>query len=119
MHMAEIKLEGMTFFAHHGYYAHERIRGGNHIVDVSMEADIEKAAITDDLKATVNYETVYRICSEIMEQPVHLIETLAYRIAHEVRKQFSEASHVSVTIHKLSPELGGNVHSAQVKYELE
>ena len=39
--MAEIKLEGMSFFAHHGYYAHEQIRGGNYLVDVSMEADID------------------------------------------------------------------------------
>jgi dihydroneopterin aldolase len=117
--MAEIKLEGMTFFSHHGYYAHERIRGGNFIVDVIMDADIEKAAINDDLLATINYETVYRICSEIMEQPVHLIETLAFRMAHEIRKQFPEAASVAVRIHKLSPELGGNVHSAQIHYRLD
>ena len=116
--MAKITLQGMSFFAHHGYYAHERVRGGNYLIDVSMDADIDQAALTDDLHATVNYEIVYRICNDIMEQPVRLIETLAYRIAHELQKEFPDIKNIQVLIHKLNPELGGAVQSAQVRYVL-
>lgn len=116
--MAEIKLEGMSFFAHHGYYAHEQIRGGNYLVDVSMEADIDSAAMADDLHQTVNYEIVYQICADIMELPVRLIETVAFRIAHEVRKQFPNVHNIKVVVQKITPELGGTVHSAQVTYIL-
>ena len=116
--MAEIKLEGMAFFAHHGYYTHEQVRGGNYLVDVSMEVDIDRAAMNDDLNATINYEIVYQICADIMDQPAKLIETVVYRIAHELRKKFPAASHIKVVLHKLNPELGGLVHSAQVSYIL-
>jgi len=116
--MAEIKLEGMSFFAHHGYYTHEQIRGGNYLVDVSMECDIDQAAIHDDLHSTVNYEVIYRVCAEIMEQPVKLIETVAYRIAHELKKTFPDVPKIKVVIEKLTPELGGTVHSARITYIL-
>ena len=116
--MAEIKLEGMSFFAHHGYYTHEQVRGGNYLVDVSLEIDIEQAALHDDLQGTVNYEVIYRICSDIMDQPVKLIETVAYRIAHELRKTFPDVAKIQVVIQKLTPELGGTVHSARITYIL-
>lgn len=117
--MAEIKLMGMSFYAHHGYYTHEQKRGNNYTIDVSVELDIDKAALNDDLHQTVNYEVIYKICSDIMEQPCKLIETVAHRIAHEIRFSFPELENIRVVIHKMKPELGGPVQSAQVVYKLE
>ena len=116
--MAEIKLEGMAFYAHHGYYTHERTRGNNYHVDVTIETDIDKAALHDDLHQTINYEIIYRICSDVMDQPCKLIETVAFRIAHEIKKSFPKVKNIRVAIHKMKPELGGPVHSAQVVYKL-
>ena len=117
--MAEIKLSGMSFYAHHGYYIHEQKRGNNYIVDVSVELDIDNAALDDDLHQTVNYEVIYRICSDIMEEPCKLIETVAFRIAHEIRKSFPQLANIRVIIHKMKPELGGPVQSAQIVYKLD
>lgn len=117
--MSEIRLEGMSFYAHHGYYTHERTRGNNYIVDVSVELNIDKAALEDDLHETVNYEIIYRICSDIMEQPCKLIETVAFRIAHEIKTSFPQLRNIRVVINKIKPELGGPVQSAQVVYKLE
>lgn len=117
--MATISLEGMSFFAHHGYYTHERERGGNYLVDVSVDDDLERAALGDDLRAAINYEVIYQICSEIMDQPVKLIETLAYRIGQEVRKKFPGVQHIRVVVTKLSPELGGPVSHARITYTLD
>jgi dihydroneopterin aldolase len=117
--MGQIKLEGMSFYAHHGYYTHERTRGNNYQVDVMLETKIDKAALEDDLHYTINYEVIYRICNDIMEQPCRLIETVAYRIAHEIKKSFPQAKDIEVVIHKMKPELGGPVQSAQVTYKLK
>lgn len=117
--MAEIKLAGMSFYAHHGYYVHEQKRGNNYVVDVSVEVDVDEAAVTDDLHHTVNYEVIYRICSEVMEHPCKLIETVAYRIAHEIKNTFPSLQNIKVVIQKMKPELGGPVHSAQVVYKLD
>ena len=116
--MAEIKLEKMSFYAHHGYYTHEQKRGGNFLVDVSVQTSIDKAAQHDDLDATVNYETIYKICQEVMNEPVKLIETVAYKIAHDIRNSFPAVENIEVAVHKITPELGGPVGSAVVKYLL-
>ena len=117
--MAIIKLEGISFYAHHGYYTHEQTRGNNYIVDVSVETDIESSAIHDDLHLTVNYETIYHICAEVMIHPCKLIETVAFRIAHEIQRSFPQLESIEVVVHKIAPELGGPVHSAQITYLLK
>ena len=109
----------MSFYAHHGYYTHERTRGNNYMVDVTIETDIDRAALEDDLNKTINYEIIYRICSDIMEQPCKLIETVAYRIAHETRRSFPKVTYIEVVLHKMKPELGGPVQSAQIIYKLK
>ena len=116
--MAEIKLEGMSFYAHHGYYTHEQKRGGNYLVDVSLQTDIDQAAVGDDLEETINYEVIYKICSMIMDNPVKLIETVAYLIAHEIKKTFPAVENINVAVHKIAPELGGPVGKAKVTYVL-
>ena len=89
------------------------------MVDVSVEMNIDRAALDDDLHETVNYEVIYRICSDIMEQPCKLIETVAFRIAHEIKTSFPELRNIRVAIHKIKPELGGPVQSALVVYKLD
>lgn len=116
--MAIIRLEGISFYAHHGYYTHERTRGNNYLVDVNLETNIDQAALHDDLHLTINYEIIYQICADVMEQPCHLIETVAFRIAHEIRNSFPQCESIEVILHKIAPELGGPVHSAQVAYKL-
>jgi 7,8-dihydroneopterin aldolase/epimerase/oxygenase len=117
--MAIIKLEGISFYAHHGYYTHEQTRGNNYLVDVSVETDIESSAIHDDLHQTVNYETIYHICAEVMSHPCKLIETVTFRIAHEIQRSFPHLESIEVVVHKIAPELGGPVHSAQISYSLK
>jgi dihydroneopterin aldolase len=117
--MSQIKLEKMSFYAHHGYYTHEQKRGGNYLVDVSLHTNFDQAAIDDDLEETINYEVIYRICADIMNEPVKLIETVAYQIAHEIKKAFPAVEDIEVTVHKIAPELGGPVGSATVTYTLK
>jgi dihydroneopterin aldolase len=116
--MATIRLEGISFYAHHGYYTHEQTRGNNYLVDVNVETDIDASAIHDDLHKTINYEVIYQICADVMEHPCKLIETVAYRIAHEIQQAYPQCDAVEVIVHKIAPELGGPVHSAQIAYRL-
>ena len=117
--MSYIKLEGLNFYAHHGYYTEERKRGNNYILDVEIDYDLEKAADTDDLEDALNYEEVYNICEEEMDNPRHLIEAVAKSIAVRVRDRFPHLSYVQVTMKKLKPQLGGAVASATICYKLE
>jgi dihydroneopterin aldolase len=62
--MAIIALEGIRLHARHGYYPEEEILGTEFIIDVYVETDTNEAAKSDELIHTVNYETIYLICSE-------------------------------------------------------
>ena len=115
--MTNIALEGMAFYSHHGYYTHERKRGNNYILNIKVTYDMETAADTDDLVNSLNYEELYAICEEEMDNPRHLIESVAKSIAMRVRAAFPDIVLVQVRLEKLKPELGGAVARAVVEYE--
>jgi 7,8-dihydroneopterin aldolase/epimerase/oxygenase len=115
--MTNIALEGMAFYSHHGYYTHERKRGNNYLMDIKVTYDMEAAADSDDLEKSLNYEELYAICQEEMNNPRHLIESVAKSIVTKVRSAFPEIMLVHVRLEKLKPELGGAVAKAVVEYE--
>lgn len=113
--MAIIALEGMHFYAYHGYYEEEQTVGNHYIVDVYVHTTVMLAAATDALESTVNYETIYQICKLEMKKPVKLLETVAQRILKRIKGQFSGVSKVTVRISKQQPPLGGRVERAFVE----
>lgn len=108
--MAKVALEGMEFYAYHGFYAEEQLIGHRYIIDVYVETNISVAAATDDLYKTVNYETIYLVCKVEMRKTTKLIETVAQRILSRLGSQFGKkAQNITVRIRKLHPALGGKV----------
>ncbi len=111
--MGQISLEGMKFYAYHGVYEEEQIIGNYYTVDVFIESNFSRAANTDDVFDTINYETVYLICQAEMRKPVKLIETLIDNIISALKHQFSTLQSVNVRIQKSNPIPGAQVsHSA-------
>lgn len=113
--MSKVALEGMQFYAYHGYYEEERLIGGQFVVDVYIDTNFVIAAQSDDLSGTVNYETVYFICRMEMKRPSKLIEHVAQRIHNKLSSVFTKASGVVVRISKLNPPLGGPVSRSFVE----
>lgn len=107
--MSKVALEGMQFYAFHGYYEEERLMGTYFIVDVYVDTNFMMAASTDDLGGTVNYETIYFICRVEMKRTAKLIETVAQRIHNKLSALFTSASGITVRISKMNPPLGGPV----------
>jgi len=115
--MAIIALEGMQFYAYHGFYEEEQIIGNDYVVDVYIDTRTTKAAIEDNLAKTINYETIHLICESVMRKKCKLLETVAERIALGIKYQFKGISGMRVRVKKLNPALGGIVESAWVESE--
>ncbi len=115
--IGRVALEGLEFHAFHGVYPHERESGNWFEVDVAVETDFSLAATTDELVGTINYETLFKIVKEEMEQPSKLLETVAEKIAHDVLETFPNAISVELTISKLNPPIGGKCKKASVSLE--
>nr|WKN39047.1 dihydroneopterin aldolase [Tunicatimonas sp. TK19036] len=105
--MAKILLEGLEFFAYHGYHQEERKTGNRYNVDVLVEADVKQAAIQDQLKETIDYAKLYQTVKEEMEQPAKLLEHIGYRIIQQILEEFPQVTAVEVQVSKFNPPLGG------------
>ena len=115
--MGRIALEGMEFFAFHGFYDEEQKIGNKYGVDLYVETDLHKAAASDELQQTVNYETLYQIVLTQMKEPARLLEHIGHRIIEKVMEEFGMVQRVKVNIYKFNPPLGGICHRAMVTLE--
>jgi 7,8-dihydroneopterin aldolase/epimerase/oxygenase len=112
--MGIISLEGIEFFAYHGYYDEEQKIGAKYAIDISVETDFNRAAEKDELASTVNYEFLYRIIKEEVKKPSKLLENIARRIIDRVFFEFPEIEKVEVGISKFNPPVGGVCNRARV-----
>lgn len=110
-----ITLNGMEFYAHHGYYKVEREIGGRFTVDVQLTMPDLRTTDTDKLECTINYEQVYAVVRQEMQQTSKLLEDVAERILTTLRKHFTQITSASVRVTKHHPPLGGQVASASVE----
>ena len=112
--VSEIVLTGMEFYALHGCFAEEKIIGTRFKVDLKLTTDILEAATNDDLKKTINYQSVYQDIKKIMNHPVNILETICLQILQMIQNQYPTVIHAEVTVYKLNPSIGGKVHSVSV-----
>lgn len=112
--MGKISLEGMEFYAHHGHYEEEQERGNKFVVDLHFETNSTKAATTDELSDTVNYEDVYEIVKEQMAARSKLLENVAQRIVDALKAKFTEITALELKLSKLNPLLKGIVQKVSV-----
>jgi dihydroneopterin aldolase len=117
--MSLIAIEGMQFYAHHGYYYEEQKIGAQYVVDVYLRADLSEAAREDALAKTINYENLYTICEEIMDVRAHLIETVAQRILDRLGAEFNNLQYAKVRVSKMNPPLKGTVERVYVSLDKE
>lgn len=115
--MDQIALEGMEFFAFHGYYDEEQKIGNKYGVDLYIDTDLYAAAASDKLQETVNYEVLYRVVAEEMRAPARLLEHLGHRVLDRVLEEFPHVQAVRVSVSKFNPPLGGICHRARVTLE--
>ncbi len=117
--MSLITLEGMEFSGHHGCSQEEQTIGTRFIVDFSFESDTSLAEKSDELADTINYQSVYALIREEMEQPSHLLEHIARRILNRVCSEYPRIEFAEVTVSKLNPQLGGKTDCVSITLSTE
>ncbi len=105
----KIILQGMVFYGYHGVNPEERIQGQRFVVDLELSRDLSQAGRSDDLSATVNYSSVFKVAREVVEgEPCNLLEAVAERLADAVLARFA-AEAVKVRIRKPWAPIKGSV----------
>jgi dihydroneopterin aldolase len=112
--MSSIHLKDIRVYANHGCLSEEEKIGSDYLVNLTVECDLLRAAVTDSLADTVDYVHLNSIIKEEMAIRAKLLENVGQRIIDRVLKQFSKITFVSVTVSKLNPPIGGDVEAVSV-----
>lgn len=115
MHL--IQLEGLDFFAYHGFLDEEQRIGNHYRIDIAVETDFQMAAETDTLANTIDYSLLYALIRDIMQQPTRLLEHIAHKIISATFQHFPQARAVKVCVAKQNPPLGGLCAWAKITIE--
>lgn len=116
--MSTISIEGMEFFAYHGCFDEEQLIGTKFIVDLYFEVDTEEAELSDDLSKTINYQSVFLIVKEEMQQKSKLLEHIGRRILNRLKSEYPKIESATLKISKLNPPLGGKIENVSVTLDL-
>ena len=113
--VGKILLDNIEIYAYHGHYAEEQQTGGRFIVNLEIEADIEDACNTDQLKDTYDYQQAYNIVNDEMQISSALLEHVAGRIMDKLLVSSERIKSVKILISKMNPPFGGNVKAVSVE----
>jgi dihydroneopterin aldolase len=96
----ELAVLGIECYGHHGVLDFERREGQTFVIDLALGVDTTPAAVSDDLRDTVDYGSLVAAVKAAVEtDPVDLIESLAQRIA-DVCLLDGRVEWARVTVHK-------------------
>ncbi|MEP2936542.1 MAG: dihydroneopterin aldolase [Gilvibacter sp.] len=114
-----ICLKDVRVYAHHGCLREEELVGSDYLVQLSVQADLEASCQSDNLDETVDYVALNSIIKEEMAIRAKLLETVAKRINDRVLREHALVTAVSVSVAKMNPPIGGDVHLVEVQLTTE
>ena len=99
--MDKIEIRGLEVFAHHGVYEEEQRLGQRFIVDAVLGLDLTAAGSGDELADTVNYGSVARqITALLQRENYQLIERAATVTAEELLNMDEQVKEVTIRLAK-------------------
>ncbi len=115
MRLRHVFVRDLEIIASLGIHEHEKAKAQRIIVNIDLSVREGPDALEDDIRNVVSYEVVVRQVESIVAQGhVHLVETLAERIAAACLSDRRVAA-VRVRIEK--PDIIPNAHSVGVEIE--
>jgi dihydroneopterin aldolase len=109
-----IEIEGMEFYAYHGYYPSEKKIGSRYLVNVQIRTDCSGAANTDDLDQALDYQNIYDLIKTEMATPSSLLEHVCQRMLNAIHQAFPAIDQATVKLSKMNPPLGGMIEKVSI-----
>ncbi|WP_077404388.1 dihydroneopterin aldolase [Cellulophaga omnivescoria] len=116
--MGKITVSTIKTYAYHGCLNEEALIGSDYSVNVTVNADLTKASVTDELVDTVDYVHINHIVKEEMAIRSKLLEHVAKRIIDRIFKEIPIVTESEVKVSKLNPPIGGDVEMVSITLQL-
>jgi dihydroneopterin aldolase len=92
-----------------GVFDFEKINKNSFLVSIDMWGDYQKSMGSDDLQETLDYQLVFDIAHEVLNQGGNLIESIAQKITEKLYLIDFPLTKIRVYIQKLNPPLSSKV----------
>lgn len=112
--MGEVKVENIRVYAYHGCLSEETTIGGDYRVDIKVKANLNKAALSDNLSDTVDYVHINQIVKAEMKVPAKLLEHVARRIISRIFHEIEMVQFAKVAVSKINPPISGDVEAVTI-----
>ncbi len=112
--MGKVKIDNIRVYAHHGCLKEETAIGSEYRVDVSVDADLSKASLSDALSDTVDYVHINHIVKQEMGIPSKLLENVCQRIIARIFDEIDIVDTTKVWVSKINPPIGGDVEKVTI-----
>ncbi|MDO6491369.1 MULTISPECIES: dihydroneopterin aldolase [unclassified Cellulophaga] len=116
--MGKIKVSTIKTYAYHGCLNEEALIGSDYLVNVTVDADLTQASISDELVDTVDYVHINHIVKEEMAIRSKLLEHVAKRIIDRIFSELPIVKASEVIVSKLNPPIGGDVEMVSITLQL-
>ena len=88
--------------------------GSDYIINLNVKADLKVAAVSDQLRYTVDYVDLLKIVKEEMAINSKLLEHVAERIVSRVLRTMKMVNNVQVKVAKQNPPINGNISAVTI-----
>lgn len=112
--MGLIEIEGMEFYAYHGHFKQEQVVGNKFLVNIAIETNCTNAGQSDNLKDALDYQKVYSLIKEEMEQKSFLLENICKRVLDRLYNEFDTIQKATIKVSKINPPMGGQIEKVSI-----
>ncbi len=112
--MGKINLKNIRIYAYHGCLIEEGQIGSDYLIDLTVGADLQLSAKSDDLDDTVDYVILNKIVTQEMAIRAKLLEHVARRIVDRILREVKIVNGVTVKISKINPPIKGDVEKVSI-----
>jgi len=113
-----IRIQTLSFFAHHGVYDEERKAGNHFEVDVEIAVP-DSFGTSDSLESTLDYVKVFdAVAARSASRRYMILECLCQDMCMDVIELDHAISEVIVRLRKLKPPASADVKSVEIERRL-
>lgn len=114
--MAHILLDRIHFYAYHGCLPQETAIGSEYELQLSIEFDIEKVGVSDNLELGIDYCTITDIALSVATETHKLLETIVYKIGQKLLDEIPDILSGEVTLYKITPPINARVDKVGISH---
>jgi dihydroneopterin aldolase len=111
-----IHLHNLKFYSFHGIHEEEQVLGSEYEVNIDIGINGDEKIL--HLHQTINYVSVYDIIKKQMDHPTPLLETLAQKIAGQIKAFDNRIKSIIICIKKINPPVIAFTGNVGVTYSI-